>query len=249
MEKPAAAVYGLVGFPLGHSFSRSFFTDKFAREGIDARYINFELPDISMLENVVADTAGLRGFNVTIPYKQAVIPMLNHLDAEAAEIGAVNVVRVERDGSLSGYNSDVYGFVESIRPLLAGGNHTKALVLGTGGASRAVCYGLRSLGIRPTRVSRKPGPDNITYAGLSPEVMSAHTVVVNTTPLGMYPAVDTAPDIPYDMITSRHVCFDLVYNPETTRFMQLSAARGATVSNGLRMLRLQALRAWDIWTR
>lgn len=249
MDKPAAAVYGLVGFPLGHSFSRSYFTDKFAREGIDARYINFELPDISLLENVVADTAGLRGFNVTIPYKQAVIPMLNHLDAEAAEIGAVNVVRVERDGSLSGYNSDVYGFVESIRPLLAGGNHTKALVLGTGGASRAVCYGLRSLGIRPTRVSRKPGPDNITYAGLSPEVMSAHTVVVNTTPLGMYPAVDTAPDIPYDMITSRHVCFDLVYNPETTRFMQLSAARGATVSNGLRMLRLQALRAWDIWTR
>lgn len=249
MDKPGAAVYGLVGFPLGHSFSRSFFTDKFAREGIDARYINFELPDISLLENVVADTAGLRGFNVTIPYKQAVIPMLNHLDAEAAEIGAVNVVRVEGDGSLSGYNSDVYGFVESIRPLLAGGNHTKALVLGTGGASRAVCYGLRSLGTRPTRVSRKPGPDNITYADLSPEVMSAHTVVVNTTPLGMYPAVDTAPDIPYDMITSRHVCFDLVYNPETTRFMQLCAARGATVSNGLLMLRLQALRAWDIWTR
>lgn len=249
MDKPAAAVYGLVGFPLGHSFSRSYFTDKFAREGIDARYINFELPDINMLEKVVADTAGLRGFNVTIPYKQAVIPMLHHLDAEAAEIGAVNVVRVESDGSLSGYNSDVYGFVESIRPLLAGGNHTKALVLGTGGASRAVCYGLRSLGIRPTRVSRKPGPDNITYADLSPEVMSGHTVVVNTTPLGMYPAVDTAPAIPYDLLTSHHVCFDLVYNPETTRFMQLSAARGATVSNGLLMLRLQALRAWDIWTR
>ncbi len=242
------SIYGLVGYPLGHSFSRAFFSEKFAREGIMAKYRNFELPDIALLPGVIAETPGLRGFNVTIPYKQAVMPLLDRLNPDAAEIGAVNVVRCEADGTLTGYNSDVYGFVESLRPLLSGGNHTDALVLGTGGASRAVCYGLRMLSLNVTRVSRTPGKDNITYADLTPDIMARNTVIVNTTPLGMYPNVDTAPDIPYERLTRAHVCYDLVYNPEQTLFMKRAEAQGATTTNGLRMLHLQALRAWDIWT-
>lgn len=241
------ATYGLVGYPLGHSFSRGYFTDKFSREGIDAEYLNFELADIAELPAVVAQIPDLRGFNVTIPYKRDIIPYLSGMSDEAAEIGAVNVVRVEKDRSLRGFNSDVYGFVESLKPLLGHKMPEKALVLGVGGASRAVVYGLGKLGMSVTRVSRREGAGELTYNDLTAETVASHRVIVNTTPLGMYPKTDACPDIAYDAITPDHICYDLVYNPLETLFMRKCAEQGATVSNGLKMLHLQAERSWQIW--
>ena len=244
-------VFGLIGYPLGHSFSRGFFTRKFADEAIDAEYLNFEIPDISDVRKVWA-TPGLAGHNVTLPYKQAIIPFLDGLSDEAAAIGAVNVVRIEADPSSPegvkrvGYNSDVVGFCESIRPLLRP-KHKRALVLGTGGASKAVRYGLLSLDVEPVMVSRSAGKGDLTYADLTPEVMASHTVVVNTTPVGMYPKVDECPPIPYELLTPDHLCYDLVYNPEETTFLRRAASRGASVKSGLEMLDLQAIEAWRIW--
>lgn len=246
----AKDIYGLIGYPLGHSFSRAFFTEKFEKEGINAEYLNFQIEDIELLPQIIARHPGLRGFNVTIPYKEKVIPFLKCLSDEAVRIGAVNVVKVEADGTLKGYNSDVYGFVESLRPLLAEevrGND-RALVLGVGGASKAVCYGLRKLGLEVTQVSRREGVGDLTYGDLTPLIIATHRVIVNTTPLGMYPKTDACPDIPYGAVTQGHVCFDLVYNPEETLFMKRCAAQGAKVKNGLEMLHLQAVRAWEIWT-
>ena len=237
--------YGIIGYPLGHSFSRGFFTEKFAREGIDAQYLNFEIPDVAMLRDVLRDNPKLRGLNVTLPHKQAVIPLLDEMSDEAREIGAVNVIRV-RDGRLRGYNSDIIGFSESIKPLLKP-HHTKALVLGTGGASKAICVGLTRLGLEWTYVSRTPREGMITYDALTPEVMAEYTVIVNCSPVGMYPKVDAAPAIPYECLTPRHLLFDLVYNPEDTLFMQKGRAHGATVKNGLEMLHLQAIASWRFW--
>lgn len=242
--------YGLVGHPLGHSFSAGYFAEKFAREGIDATYTNFDFADISQLTSLIAENENLRGVNVTIPYKQAVIPLLDELNAEACEIGAVNVVRIARnaDGTIrtKGYNSDVIGFVESLRPLLQS-HHRRALVLGTGGASKAIVYGLKQLGIAPTYVSRTKRPDVLTYEELTPEVLSNHHVIVNCSPVGMYPHVDEAPDMPYYLLTPKHLCYDLVYNPLETTFMKLASAQGAVVKNGLEMLHLQAEAAWKMW--
>ena len=237
--------YGIIGFPLGHSFSRGFFTEKFAREGIDAQYLNFEIPDANMLLDVLRNNPELRGLNVTLPYKQAVIPLLDELSDEAKEIGAVNVIRV-RDGKLKGFNSDIIGFTESIKPLLQPW-HKKALILGTGGASRAIRVGLTRLGIEWTYVSRTSRDDMLTYADLTPEVMQDYTVIVNCSPVGMFPKVDEAPNIPYELLTSKHLLFDLVYNPEDTLFMQKGRAQGATVKNGLEMLHLQAIASWKFW--
>ena len=237
--------YGIIGFPLGHSFSRGFFTEKFAREGIDAQYLNFEIPDANMLLDVLRDNPELRGLNVTLPHKQAVIPLLDELSDEAKEIGAVNVIRV-RDGKLKGFNSDIIGFTESIKPLLQPW-HKKALILGTGGASRAIRVGLTRLGIEWTYVSRSPREGMLTYSQLTPEVMREYTVIVNCSPVGMFPKVDLAPDIPYELLTSKHLLFDLVYNPKDTLFMQKGRAQGAIVKNGLEMLHLQAIASWEFW--
>lgn len=244
--------YGIIGFPLGHSFSRGFFTEKFAREGIDAQYLNFEIPDATMLRDVLRDNPELRGLNVTLPHKQAVIPLLDELSDEAREIGAVNVIKVEfspfkgESGRvLKGFNSDIIGFTESIRPLLQPW-HKKALILGTGGASKAIRVGLSRLGLEWTYVSRQ-NPSLINYSALTPEVMEDYTVIVNCTPVGMFPKVDEAPNIPYECLTPKHLLFDCVYNPEDTLFMQRGRAQGATVKNGLEMLHLQALASWRFW--
>lgn len=237
--------YGIIGYPLGHSFSRAFFTEKFQREHIDAEYVNFEIPSADMLPGIVQANPNLRGLNVTLPHKEAVIPMLDELSDEAKEIGAVNVIRV-RDGRLKGFNSDIIGFMDSIRPLLKPW-HQHALVLGTGGASRAIRVGLQRLGIEWTYVSRTPAPGRLTYSELTPQLMEHYQVIVNCSPVGMFPHVDACPDIPYHLLTHRHLLYDLVYNPEETLFLKRGAEHGATVKNGLEMLHLQALASWRFW--
>lgn len=237
--------YGIIGYPLGHSFSRGFFTEKFARESIDAQYLNFEIPDVAMLSDVLRDNPELRGLNVTLPHKQAVIPLLDEMSEEAMEIGAVNVIRV-RNGKLKGFNSDIIGFTNSIKPLLQP-HHRKALVLGTGGASKAIRVGLNRLGIEWTYVSRSPRDGMVTYEDITAETLQEYTVIVNCSPVGMFPKVDAAPAIPYELLSPQHLLFDCVYNPEETLFMKKGRAQGATVKNGLEMLHLQAIASWNFW--
>jgi len=248
-----AKTYGLIGYPLTHSFSIDFFNRKFKAEGINARYVNFEIPDIGDLMEVIAEASNLSGLNVTIPYKEQVIPYLDELDPVAKRIGAVNVIKIipgKGPGNfrLVGYNSDVVGFTDSIRPMLRPCNKG-ALVLGTGGAAKAVCVGLEQLGVRPLLVSRTPGKGNMTYADITPGIMAENNVIVNTTPLGMYPHMDECPDLPYECMDSDFLCYDLLYNPDETLFMKKSAEHGATTKNGLEMLLLQAFVSWDIWNR
>lgn len=243
--------YGLIGYPLGHSFSRQYHNERFERENIAAVYDNYELPDISLLPELVARETALRGLNVTIPYKQSVMTYLDAIDNVAQRVGAVNVIKIERDNNrvrMVGYNSDYMGFRNSLIPLLQP-HHRRALVLGTGGASKAVCAALHDLNIATTLVSRTQGEGKISYEELSPEVMEAHTLIVNATPLGMYPRVTDCAPIPYTHITPRHLCYDVVYNPQQTAFMQRCALQGATVCNGLQMLYGQADAAWEIWKR
>lgn len=237
--------YGIIGYPLGHSFSKGFFTEKFARESIDAQYLNFEIPDVAMLPDVLRNNPELRGLNVTLPHKQAVIPLLDEMSEEAKEIGAVNVIRV-RNGKLKGFNSDIIGFTNSIKPLLMP-HHKKALILGTGGASKAICVGLNRLGIEWTYVSRSPREGMITYEDITAGTLQAYTVIVNCSPVGMFPNVAQAPEIPYNCLSDKHLLFDLVYNPEETLFMKKGREQGATVKNGLEMLHLQAVASWDFW--
>ncbi len=244
--------YGLIGYPLIHSFSRQFFTDKFKDEGIDACYLNFEMERVDNLLKTIEEHPQLKGLNVTIPHKQNVMPLLDDISDEAREIGAVNVIAIKRnsDGKirLKGYNADVIGFEDSIRPLLKP-HHTKALVLGTGGASKAISYGLARLGIEVTPVSRKERKGGLTYEQLTAPIMEQHTVVVNCTPLGTFPHDETFPDIPYGLLTEKHLLYDLVYNPAKTTFMLKGEAQGASVKNGLEMLHRQALASWDFWNR
>ncbi len=242
-------LYGLIGYPLGHSFSRNFFNEKFASEKINAQYVNFEIPNIKYLTKVLNEQTELKGFNVTIPYKQQIIPMLNELDPVAEAIGAVNVVKVMRRKGrvwLKGFNTDAPAFKGSISPLLEK-YHERALVLGSGGASKAVAYALNELGVGSQIVSRTERSGVLTYNDLTSEIMAAHTVVVNCTPVGMYPRTDECPPIPYGQVTSHHLLYDLLYNPDTTLFMHKGAAQGAMVKNGIEMLLLQAFESWRIW--
>lgn len=243
--------YGLLGHPLSHSFSKSFFTEKFEKEHIHAQYLNFDLADIGAFAQLIQAHPDLEGLNVTIPYKEAVIPFLDELDPTAKEIGAVNVIRIERkDGAvrLIGYNSDVVGFRESLRPLLLD-DVTRALVLGTGGASKAVVYALRELGIESRYVSRKGTGTVLGYDQLDAELIGQYPLVVNTTPLGMYPNLTEKPSLPYEGVKARHILYDLIYNPETTAFLEEGMRRGAVVKNGYEMLILQALESWRIWNQ
>ena len=245
--------YGLIGYPLKHSFSIVYFNEKFKAENIDAEYVNFEIPRIEEFMEVVEENPNLCGLNVTIPYKEQVIPYLDELDKDTAKIGAVNVIKIIRQHKgktkLVGYNSDIIGFTRSIEPLLTP-VHTHALILGTGGASKAIHRGLENLGVKATFVSRtKKNDEVLTYRELTPEVMRQYKVIVNCTPVGMYPKVDECPDIPYDLLTPEHLLYDLLYNPDETLFMKKGRAQGATVKNGLEMLLLQAFAAWEIWHR
>ena len=275
--------YGLIGYPLGHSFSRKFFTEKFEKEGIDAQYLNFEIPSIEEFPEIIKNNPELRGLNVTIPYKQQVMQYLDEISEEAKAIGAVNVVRIERPspqpspimgretmrnagnkpdglpikgdmseglrGSLIGYNSDVIGFVESIRPLLKA-HHKKALILGTGGASKAIRYGLeKKLGMKTLFVSRNAREGMITYEEVTAEVLKEYEVIVNCSPVGMYPHVDECPALPYEAMNENNLLYDLVYNPLETLFMKKGAEQGATVKNGLEMLHLQAIASWKFWEK
>lgn len=240
--------YGLIGYPLGHSFSQRFFTQKFEEEQIEAQYLNFELEDLTTIKEVLKDKT-IKGLNVTIPYKKDIFAYLDEVSDEAKAIGAVNVIKLIRENNqlkLVGYNSDIFGFKESIRPLLKP-FHQKALVLGTGGASNAIKVGLSQLGITTQSVSRTKQDDTITYNEITKEVLAEYNVIINCTPLGTYPNIEGAPDIPYQHLSTQHLLYDLVYNPAETSFLRQGRVQGATTKNGLEMLYLQAIKAWEIW--
>ena len=240
--------YGLIGFRLSHSFSKKHFTEKFQKEGItDCRYENFQLDTVKDFPALLQTDPSLKGFNVTIPYKEEIIPFLNELDAAAKEIGAVNVIRIDDDGRLVGYNSDYYGFKNSLEKFIPKNSTHKALVLGTGGAAKAVVTALKHLGIPYQYVSRTKSATSLSYEELDEKIIRETTIIINTSPLGMYPNVDSYPAIPYEFLTSSHYLYDLVYNPEETEFMKKGIEKGTHVMNGLPMLIGQAEKAWEIW--
>lgn len=256
-------LYGLIGHPLSHSFSEKYFTEKFQREGItDAAYRLFPIPAIQELPALLKAHADLRGLNVTIPYKQQIIPLLDELDETAREVGAVNCVSVTSDSRhptpvLKGFNTDVYGFRQSIKPFLAS-HHERALILGTGGAAKAVEHVLSKIGVECIFVSRRSTLDSaradkfrhrkvLSYADLNEHVMAMCKLIVNCSPVGTFPIIQDAPVIPYQYITKGHFLYDLVYNPEETEFLKRGKEKGALVLNGLDMLKMQAEKAWEIW--
>lgn len=242
--------YGLIGYPLGHSFSISYFNQRFQDEGINAVYENFEIPTIEALDEVLNLNPELKGLNVTIPYKEKVIPYLDSISPEARAIGAVNVIKVVHNGKkviLKGYNSDVIGFTKSIEPMLEKKWHKKALILGTGGASKAIDFGLRHLGLETVFVSRYERPDTIQYQNITTEIIQEYNVIVNCTPLGMYPKTEECPLLPYEAMDAHTILYDLIYNPDETLFMKRGAQYGAQTKNGLEMLLLQAFASWEFW--
>jgi shikimate dehydrogenase len=243
--------FGLVGYPLSHSFSKQYFTEKFEREGITGcRYDNYSLQHIGLLPKLISDDRSLAGLNVTIPYKEQVRPFLDEMDDEAARIGAVNTIKISRNGDklwLKGFNTDAYGFRQSVMPYLDR-QCTGALILGTGGSSKAVAYVLREMGMEVIFVSRNPhGKDHIPYNKLDEQLIARSCLLVNTSPVGMYPDTNHCPEIPYWLITPRHILFDLIYNPAETLFLSKGRDRGARTINGLQMLHLQAEKSWSIW--
>lgn len=237
------SLYGIIGYPLSHSFSPGYFRERFRMLGIDAAYEAFPIEDINQLPALLEQYPTLQGLNVTIPYKQAVIPYLHELDATAQAVGAVNCIRI-RDGRLKGFNTDCTGFSVTLQPLLGPGA-LQALVLGTGGAAKAVMYALRQLGIPYKTVSRSGG--DLQYDKLSAALVADHRLIINTTPLGMYPAVADCPALPYEALGPQHILYDLVYNPAETLFLEKGKEQGATVKNGYDMLIAQAEAGWAIW--
>lgn len=243
--------FGLIGNPLTHSFSVKYFTDKFQKENItDAEYRNFPLRKIDDVA-LLFDDSKILGFNVTIPYKQTIIPFLDELDSSASDVRAVNNVLIKRSklGAIEkkiGFNTDIFGFENSLKPFL-NGQHKNALVLGSGGSSKAVVHVLNNLKIEFSFVSRNQGENTSTYDDLSPQTILEHTLIINTTPVGMFPSIHAVPDIPYSFITSKHLLFDLIYNPTETEFLKRGKQQNAQIKNGLEMLHLQAERSWEIW--
>lgn len=241
-------IFGLVGRNIGYSFSKKYFTEKFQKQELkNFRYENFDIQSIEELPVIIGNTKGLRGLNVTIPYKEEVIPLLSKLSKTARIIGAVNTIAITKKG-LKGYNTDHYGFKKALKPLLKE-HHQRALILGTGGASKAVAYALRSLQIDYDFVSRNATDTIYSYDQLDEAIFSEYQIIINTTPLGTFPDTDECPPISYRYFTEKHIAFDLVYNPENTKFMQLAKAHGAVVKNGYEMLVYQAEKAWKIWNK
>lgn len=250
IEKNITKQYGIIGNPLCHSLSPKFFNERFAQKNIPSEYVKFEISSIEEFPNIIKKNPILVGLNVTIPYKQVVIPYLDELDEHAKAMGAVNVVKIEtrEDGTkyLKGYNTDWYGFTASIKPILKE-NHKKALILGTGGASKAIAYSLDLLGISYKFVSRKASEGNFTYGDLTDEIIKEHTVLINTSPVGTFPNVKECPNIPYHCITREHVVYDLIYNPIETLYLRQAETCGATIQNGWPMFVNQALKSYEIW--
>ncbi len=257
-EQDTQSKYGLFGKDIGYSFSRGYFKEKFARLAINAHYVNFDVPDVTALGEVLAAREAI-GYNVTIPYKQDIIPFLDRLDTHAAAIGAVNTVKTESDGSLTGYNTDYIGFRDSLLErfgdshfcdfdeTIVSASSYKCLILGTGGASKAVHYAMQQLGVDCTFVSRKRSNTSLQYEDLNEQLVTDHTFIVNTTPVGTYPDVERSPAIPYQYIREQHIVFDLIYNPERSTFLSKALKNGAQILNGYRMLELQAEASWSIW--
>jgi shikimate dehydrogenase len=240
------AKYGLIGKNIGYSFSKTFFTVKFEQEKRKDTYQNFDIQEVSQLTEIIKNNNTLKGLNVTIPYKETVIPLLDRVDKEACKIGAVNTIKINKEGKLIGYNTDHYGFANALMEFLPI-KEKKAILLGTGGACKAICYVLETMNFEITQVSRTKSKNTITYDELNREIISQNYLIVNCTPLGTFPNIHDFPDIPYEFLTKNHLAFDLTYNPRETEFMKLSKARGARVSNGLKMLEYQAKKAWSIW--
>ncbi len=241
-------IFGLVGRNIGYSFSKKYFTEKFQKQELkNFHYENFDMQSIEELPVIIGNTKGLRGLNVTIPYKEEVIPLLSKLSKTARIIGAVNTIAITKKG-LKGYNTDHYGFKKALKPLLKE-HHQRALILGTGGASKAVAYALRSLQIDYDFVSRNATDTIYSYDQLDEAIFGEYQIIINTTPLGTFPETDECPPISYRYFTEKHIAFDLVYNPENTKFMQLAKAHGAVVKNGYEMLVYQAEKAWKIWNK
>lgn len=245
-------MYALIGFPLSHSFSASYFNKKFKAEKINDEYILHPMSDLQGIMQWIKANPDLKGINVTIPYKESIIPYLSGMSAEAKSIGAVNVVKISWKGEtpeLTGFNSDAPAFLETLTSLLPNTGEIKALILGTGGASKAVAYALLRLGIDFLYVSRNPGKNMISYSEITETVMKERLLIVNTTPVGMSPNIENAPDIPYRFITPDHICYDLIYNPDMTLFLKKAQERGARIKNGLDMLHRQAEISWYIWNK
>ena len=237
--------FGLIGKDISYSFSKKFFTQKFINEGLNnCSYENYDISSISELLEVINDTK-IKGLNVTIPYKESVIELLNHIDPIAKKIGAVNTIKIDKQNKLLGYNTDYIGFKQSLESNIS--NQKRALVLGTGGASKAIVYALKTLNIKTLLVSRKKREESITYEDISNQIIKDHTIIINCTPLGTYPNIEECPKIPYQYITERHLCYDLIYNPIKTKFLILSEKKGASIINGNEMLENQAIESWKIW--
>ncbi len=240
-------LYGLIGYPLSHSFSKKYFTGKFEKEKItDSEFNAFSIENIDLLPQLIKDNPALKGLSVTIPYKESVMPFLDDLDVTAKKIGAVNCIKIA-NGKLIGYNTDAFGFRQSIKPFLES-HHERALILGTGGASKAVYSVLMEIGIDCRFVTRNKKAENqFSYSELNENMVNAFKLIVNASPVGMFPNVDNAPQIPYEFISSSHLLYDLVYNPAQTEFLKRGKANGAAIVNGLSMLQQQAEEAWRIW--
>ncbi|MDM1397311.1 shikimate dehydrogenase [Myroides odoratimimus] len=241
--------YGLIGKNIDYSFSRTYFAEKFEKlKDKKSIYVNFDLQNINEFSKILENHKDIKGLNVTIPYKQSIIPYLDSLSKKAKAIGAINTIQINKKGQLKGYNTDWYGFYHSLKPMLKF-HHKRALILGTGGASKAIEYALKKLGIKYTFVSRTKEDYNLTYSELTEEIMNHYTIIINTTPVGTFPNIDQMPEVPVHLLSKRHIVYDLIYNPEETTLMKEAKVYGAKVKNGYEMLVLQAEKAYKIWNK
>lgn len=244
--KKIVSKFGLIGKNIDYSFSRKYFSEKFEKENLPHTYENFDIPSIDLFPEILLKNPEIKGLSVTIPYKEDIIPFLDHLDGEAAQIGAVNTIAISSDKTLTGFNTDHYGFQKALAPFLPL-KKKRALILGTGGASKAIAYALEKLGFQYTFVSRKENSKFLLYSELDKNIIENNLLIINCTPLGTFPNIEDCPPIPYQFLTPDHLLFDLIYNPVISEFLLRGRIQDSKTSNGLKMLQLQAKRAWEIW--